>query len=65
MEEYRLPKGVEARTAYMEVVGADGIQLLQAVYAEKAPLGTALRAVEAVEILRQRSAFGYFSSIPS
>lgn len=53
VEEYRLPKGVEARTAYMEMVGADAIHLWQAIYAEKAPLGTALRAVEAVGILRQ------------
>ncbi|MBN9390823.1 MAG: IS1182 family transposase [Chloroflexi bacterium] len=55
VEEYRLPKGVEARTAYMEVVGNDGIELLQAIFDEvkQTPLGITLRQLEAVEILRQ------------
>ena len=53
VEEYRLPKGVEARKAYAELVGNDGVHLLQAIYNETDGLGEALRAIEAVEGLRQ------------
>jgi transposase len=51
IEEYRLPKGVEARQRYAEQIGADGMSLLSAVYADTAP--PLLRQVEAVDILRQ------------
>ena len=48
-EEYRLPKGVQAHQRYAEQIGADGMSLLSAVYADTAP--PLLRQVEAVEIL--------------
>ena len=49
-EEYRLPPGKPERYALAEEIGADGRQVLLAVYAEAAP--TWLREVEAVQILR-------------
>lgn len=55
MEEYRLPKGDEARTQWAEQVGADGAQLLAAVGRE-ARARTAwawLREVPALETLRR------------
>jgi transposase len=51
VEEYRLPRGREARQAYAETVGADGLRLLEAVWAPPAP--AALRHLAAVEILRR------------
>lgn len=51
IEEYHLPKGMEARQAYVNQVGHDGMQLLTAVWDEAAP--PELRHVPAVEILRQ------------
>ena len=51
VEDSRLPKGTAARRAYGEAVGADGVRLLEAVFAPDAPPG--LRALEAVEVLRQ------------
>lgn len=51
VEEYRLPKGVAARKAHAELIGADGRQLLQAVEAETAPHG--VRDLPALELLRQ------------
>ncbi len=50
VEEYRLPKGEEARRSYAELIGADGRHLLQALASETAPAG--LRNLPAVETLR-------------
>src|SRR6266496_2861990 len=38
-EGYRLPKGKAERKEYAEVIGADGFQLLSAIYSERAPTG--------------------------
>lgn len=51
IEEYRLPKGEEVRRAYGEMVGADGMRLLELLWSEEAP--EALRELPQVEILRQ------------
>lgn len=51
VDEYRLPKGVEARKVYAETIGTDGVQLLEALWSDTAPM--ALRQISAVEILRQ------------
>jgi transposase len=50
VEDYRLPRGKEAREVYAQVVGADGRVLLTAVYAPGAPAD--LRALPAVQLLR-------------
>ncbi len=50
-EGYRLPKGKAERKVYAEVIGADGFQLLSAIYSESAP--TWLREVPMVQVLRQ------------
>jgi transposase len=50
-QEYRLPAGRPERYALAEVIGADGCQLLTAVYASGAL--TWLRHIPAVEVLRQ------------
>lgn len=50
-EEYRLPTGQAERAALAATIGADGVQLLSAVYASGAP--PQVRQVPAVEILRQ------------
>jgi transposase len=50
-EEYRLPPGRPERYALAEQIGADGHQLLSAIYDTLAP--TWLREVPAVQILRQ------------
>lgn len=51
IEDYRLPKGKEARQAYAVQVGADGLQLLAVLYDAAAPL--VFRQVFAVECLRR------------
>jgi len=51
LDSARLPSGKDARRAWACQVGADGYHLLDAIYAADAP--PALRAVEAVEVLRQ------------
>ena len=51
IEDYRLPKGDAARRAYAELVGADGLFLLNEVYAPTAP--SSLRHLPAIEGLRQ------------
>jgi len=51
VEEARLPKGLDARTAYAATIGADGMHILLAVYAADAPPW--LRDIPAVQILRQ------------
>ena len=50
-EEYRLPAEKPARYALAEQIGADGRQLLLAVYAPTAP--TALRELGAIQLVRQ------------
>ena len=37
IEEYHLPKGVVPRQEYAEVIGADGMQLLEKVWADSGP----------------------------
>lgn len=51
IEEYLLPKGVEARQDYAAVIGADGMQLLEKVWEDSAP--PELRKLPVLEILRQ------------
>jgi transposase len=51
IEEYRLPRGAEARQAYALGVGADGMRLLEAIDGPAAP--PALRLLPAVGALRQ------------
>jgi transposase len=51
IEEYRLPKGKEARQTYAVAVGVDGMQLLTALAEPSAP--AALRELPEVERLRQ------------
>ena len=51
IEEYHLPKGVTPRQEYAEVIGADGMQLLERVWADSAP--SDLRKLPTLEILRQ------------
>src|SRR5688500_20191880 len=50
-EDYRLPRGREARLAYAATVGDDGEQLLAALTAETAP--EALAQLPAVDVLRR------------
>jgi transposase len=50
-EDYRLPAGREERYQLAEQIGADGFQLLEAVYAS--PTMSWLREVPAVQILRR------------
>jgi transposase len=50
-EEFRLPPGRPERYALAELIGADGFQLLQAVYGPTA--ATWLRQLPAIEILRR------------
>lgn len=50
-EQYRLPDSKTKRQALAETIGADGAQLLEAIYAPDAPAW--LRHVPAVETLRQ------------
>jgi transposase len=50
-EGYRLPKGKVDRQQYAEVIGADGFQLLSAIFSETTP--SWLREVPMVQVLRQ------------
>jgi hypothetical protein len=50
VDEYRLPKGIPARTKYAETIGTDGMLLLKALW--ETPTVTYLRQIPAVEILR-------------
>jgi len=56
-EEYRLPKGKEARQADGETVGADGMALLTALFAPTAP--PTLRSLPAVDLLRRTWLYQY------
>ncbi len=50
IEESRLPKGQEARQQYAELIGAEGSQLLSAIYEPSAPAH--LRDLPAIQLLR-------------
>ncbi|WP_327240870.1 transposase [Streptomyces sp. NBC_01318] len=50
VDNYRFPKGEEAREQWSEQVGRDGFVLLEAAYAPTAP--DRLRKIEAVQVLR-------------
>jgi len=58
IEEYRLPKGKEARKEYAEIIGTDGMALLDAVYGKDSPQW--LREIPAVETLRQMWVHQYY-----
>jgi transposase len=58
MEEYRLPKGIPARTALAETIGNDGMQLLIAVW-ESAEVSY-LRHLPSMEILRTTWVHQYY-----
>lgn len=51
VDEYRLPKGVDARKVYAETIGTDGMQLLEVLWADDTPI--ALRQMPVVETSRQ------------
>lgn len=51
LEDYRLPESQAGRQAYADVIGADGLLLLTAIYAPTAPVW--LRELPAVQTLRQ------------
>lgn len=48
LDDHRLPKGKEERRAEVEKIGADGYELLDAVYSEGAPRW--LREIPAIEV---------------
>ena len=50
IDEYRLPKGIPARTKYAETIGHDGMQLLKVLWEQEEV--HYLRQIPAVEILR-------------
>jgi transposase len=50
VEEYRLPKGIQARREYAETIGADGMLLLNAIWSDDTPIW--LREMPAIEVLR-------------
>lgn len=51
VEEYRLPKGKEARQIYAEQIGTDGMELLGQIWSAAAP--QYLREIPAIDYLRQ------------
>lgn len=51
VEEYRLPKGKEARQSYAETIGTDGMELLAQIWSEVAP--QYLQEIPSVDQLRQ------------
>lgn len=51
LDDYRLPKGETERRLFVETIGRDGYQVLEAAYAPDAPTG--VRALVEIEILRQ------------
>jgi transposase len=59
IEESRLPKGEAQRYAYAEQIGADGLQLLGAIYHDTAPRW--LREIPTVDILRQTWVHQYYT----
>jgi transposase len=58
MEEYRLPKGIPARTALAETIGNDGMQLLIAVWESEEI--SYLRHLPSMEILRTTWVHQYY-----
>lgn len=60
VDEYRLPKGVDARKVYAETIGTDGMQLLEALWSDDAPI--ALRQIGTVETLRQTWVHQFYGS---
>jgi transposase len=58
IEEYRLPKGEDARRELAEVIGVDGMILLNAIYSEASP--DWLREIPAVEALRRTWVHQYY-----
>ena len=58
-EESRLPQGEAKRYAYAEQIGADGLQLLSAIYHATTPHW--VREIPAVEILRQTWMYQYYT----
>ena len=59
VEEYRLPKGIAARSEYAQTIGCDGMQLLMAIYDDETTPQW-LRQVPVVEILRQTWVHQYY-----
>lgn len=59
IEDSRLPKGKEARKDYADVIGADGSQLLTALYDPSTP--PHLRELPAVQNLRRIWTFHYYA----
>lgn len=59
IEESRLPKGQVERQAYAELIGADGSQLLLAVYEPSAPAH--LKELPAIQTLRRTWIFQYYA----
>ncbi len=59
IQEYRLPKGVEARQKYAETIGRDGMVLLDRIYDDPTSPPW-LREIPAVEILRQTWVHQYY-----
>lgn len=59
IEDSRLPKGREARKEYAERIGADGSQLLTALYDPSTPLH--LRELPAIQTLRQIWVFHFYA----
>jgi transposase len=54
IEEYRLPKGQQARYNYAAIIGADGSRLLNAVYSAQSPIAPGwLREIPTVQVLRR------------
>jgi transposase len=62
MEEYHLPKATTDRLALAATIGADGFELLTALYAPSTP--GALRDLAAVQILRQVWVQQYYAPEP-
>src|SRR5262245_27259643 len=58
-EESRLPQGEAKRYAYAEQIGADGLQLLNAIYHGTAPRW--IREVPSVDILRRTWVYQYYT----
>ena len=61
VDEYRLPKGIPARTKYAETIGEDGMQLLKALW--ETPTVTYLRQIPTVEILRLTWIHQYYTRL--
>ena len=58
IEEYRLPKGRDERQKLAEVIGMDGMMLMDAIYSEDSPHW--LRELPAVETLRRNWVHQYY-----